>query len=208
MPRTPASPTPVPTRSCRSAAHSPCPGDPLPWGKPDPVYLWTLAEKFLYTAWGSRTLPGRSRAVLARAHQQVPSTSTWGRSRHRPSAPPAPAEPPIPPGHATARRTAAARGRGSRAAGCAHAVRGRRSRAAGRTCRADPAAGTPGSATATDLAARTATRRAASGVRSPLLRRPRLLFRATPKPRRPTTRGPTSSLPTKSHAPSRAARGT
>ncbi len=33
------------------------PGDPLPWGKPDPVYLWTLAEKFLYTAWGREPMP-------------------------------------------------------------------------------------------------------------------------------------------------------
>ena len=33
------------------------PGDPLPWGKPDPVYLWTLAEKFLYTAWGREPSP-------------------------------------------------------------------------------------------------------------------------------------------------------
>ena len=33
------------------------PGDPLPWGNPDPVYLWTLAEKFLYTAWGREPTP-------------------------------------------------------------------------------------------------------------------------------------------------------
>ena len=33
------------------------PGDPLPWGSPDPVYLWTLAEKFLYTAWGREPSP-------------------------------------------------------------------------------------------------------------------------------------------------------
>ncbi len=33
------------------------PGDPLPWGKPDPVYLWTLAEKFLYAAWGREPAP-------------------------------------------------------------------------------------------------------------------------------------------------------
>ncbi|MDE0652025.1 MAG: hypothetical protein OXI26_00025 [bacterium] len=33
------------------------PGDPLPWGRPDPVYLWTLAEKFLYTAWGREPSP-------------------------------------------------------------------------------------------------------------------------------------------------------
>ena len=33
------------------------PGDPLPWGKPDPVYLWTLAEKFLFTAWGREPTP-------------------------------------------------------------------------------------------------------------------------------------------------------
>ena len=33
------------------------PGDSLPWGKPDPVYLWTLAEKFLYTAWGREPSP-------------------------------------------------------------------------------------------------------------------------------------------------------
>ena len=33
------------------------PGEPLPWGKPDPVYLWTLAEKFLFTAWGREPTP-------------------------------------------------------------------------------------------------------------------------------------------------------
>ena len=33
------------------------PGDPLPWGNPDPVYLWTLAEKFLFTAWGREPTP-------------------------------------------------------------------------------------------------------------------------------------------------------
>ena len=33
------------------------PGDPLPWGRPDPVYLWTLAEKFLFTAWGREPTP-------------------------------------------------------------------------------------------------------------------------------------------------------
>ena len=33
------------------------PGDPMPWGKPDPVYLWTLAERFLFTAWGRTPAP-------------------------------------------------------------------------------------------------------------------------------------------------------
>ena len=33
------------------------PGDPMPWGKPDPVYLWTLAERFLFTAWGREPSP-------------------------------------------------------------------------------------------------------------------------------------------------------
>ena len=33
------------------------PGDPLPWGRPDPVYLWTLAETFLFTAWGREPAP-------------------------------------------------------------------------------------------------------------------------------------------------------
>ncbi len=33
------------------------PGDPMPWGKPDPVYLWTLAERFLYAAWGRDPSP-------------------------------------------------------------------------------------------------------------------------------------------------------
>ncbi len=33
------------------------PGDPVPWGKPDPVYLWTLAEKFLFAAWGREPMP-------------------------------------------------------------------------------------------------------------------------------------------------------
>ena len=33
------------------------PGEPLVWGRPDPVYLWTLAETFLYTAWGREPTP-------------------------------------------------------------------------------------------------------------------------------------------------------
>ena len=33
------------------------PGDPLAWGRPDPVYLWTLAETFLFTAWGREPTP-------------------------------------------------------------------------------------------------------------------------------------------------------
>ncbi len=33
------------------------PGDPLLWGRPDPVYLWTLAETFLFTAWGREPTP-------------------------------------------------------------------------------------------------------------------------------------------------------
>ncbi len=33
------------------------PGDPMPWGKPDPVFLWTLAERFLYAAWGREPDP-------------------------------------------------------------------------------------------------------------------------------------------------------
>ncbi|MDE0495812.1 MAG: hypothetical protein OXH86_00525, partial [Acidimicrobiaceae bacterium] len=33
------------------------PGEPLAWGSPDPVYLWTLAETFLYTAWGREPTP-------------------------------------------------------------------------------------------------------------------------------------------------------
>ena len=74
------------------------PGDPLPWGKPDPVYLWTLAEKFLYTAWGREPTP----------EEVVPFwrglTSGAKHLEMGPSAPPAIgstaagiAEPPIPP---------------------------------------------------------------------------------------------------------------
>ena len=70
------------------------PGDPLPWGKPDPVYLWTLAEKFLYTAWGREPTPD----------EVVPFwrglTSGAEHLDMGPSAPPAigtPAEAPIPP---------------------------------------------------------------------------------------------------------------
>ena len=74
------------------------PGDPLPWGKPDPVYLWTLAEKFLYTAWGREPTPD----------EVVPFwrglTSGADHLDMGPSAPPAigtteqpVAEPPIPP---------------------------------------------------------------------------------------------------------------
>ena len=74
------------------------PGDPLPWGKPDPVYLWTLAEKFLYTAWGREPTP----------EEVVPFwrglTSGAKHLDMGPSAPPAigtpadaPIEPPIPP---------------------------------------------------------------------------------------------------------------
>ncbi|WP_419838294.1 hypothetical protein [Candidatus Poriferisodalis sp.] len=33
------------------------PGEPLVWGRPDPVYLWTLAETFLFTAWGREPTP-------------------------------------------------------------------------------------------------------------------------------------------------------
>ena len=33
------------------------PGDPLPWGTPDPVRLWTLAESFLFAAWGREPSP-------------------------------------------------------------------------------------------------------------------------------------------------------
>ena len=73
------------------------PGDPLPWGKPDPVYLWTLAEKFLYTAWGREPSP----------EEVVPFwrglTSGAKHLDMGASAPPAidasapPTEPPIPP---------------------------------------------------------------------------------------------------------------
>ena len=49
------------------------PGDPLPWGKPDPVYLWTLAEKFLYAAWGREPSPEEVvpfwRGLTGGAHQ-------------------------------------------------------------------------------------------------------------------------------------------
>ena len=33
------------------------PGDPMPWGKPDPVSLWTSVERFLYAAWGREPAP-------------------------------------------------------------------------------------------------------------------------------------------------------
>ena len=39
-----------------SSAGAPEPG-PIPWGKSDPLYLWTLAEGFLFGAWGREPTP-------------------------------------------------------------------------------------------------------------------------------------------------------
>ena len=88
------------------------PGDPLPWGKPDPVYLWTLAEKFLFTAWGREPTPEEvvpfwrgltsgtqleARAPPARPEHLAAPVSTEpsaSEAAHEPA--PTPTEPPAP----------------------------------------------------------------------------------------------------------------
>jgi len=85
------------------------PGDPLPWGKPDPVYLWTLAEKFLFAAWGREPSPDEVvpfwRGLTSGAHhlEEGPSApAAIGEAAAPPAEPPIPAamqppaEPPIP----------------------------------------------------------------------------------------------------------------
>ena len=71
------------------------PGDPLPWGKPDPVYLWTLAEKFLFTAWGREPTPEEVvpfwRGLTSGTQLEAGAPF---RPEHLPA--PAPAEPPAP----------------------------------------------------------------------------------------------------------------
>ena len=72
------------------------PGDPLPWGKPDPVYLWTLAEKFLYTAWGREPSPEEV-VPFWRGLTSGAKDLDMGASAPPAIGAPAPAEPPIPP---------------------------------------------------------------------------------------------------------------
>ena len=72
------------------------PGDPLPWGKPDPVYLWTLAEKFLYTAWGREPSPEEV-VPFWRGLTSGAKHLDMGASAPPAIDAPAPVEPPIPP---------------------------------------------------------------------------------------------------------------
>ena len=73
------------------------PGDPLPWGKPDPVYLWTLAEKFLFTAWGREPTPEEVvpfwRGLTSGTQLEAGAPF---RPDYLPAPAPAPAEPPAP----------------------------------------------------------------------------------------------------------------
>ena len=88
------------------------PGDPLPWGRPDPVYLWTLAETFLFTAWGREPSPeevvpfwrGLTQGALPEGEQsplgiELPDVAEIAaRSADGPDAPPPSADaPPAPP---------------------------------------------------------------------------------------------------------------
>ncbi len=72
------------------------PGDPLPWGKPDPVYLWTLAEKFLYTAWGREPSPEEV-VPFWRGLTSGAKHLDMGASAPPAIDSPAPAEPSVPP---------------------------------------------------------------------------------------------------------------
>ena len=69
------------------------PGDPLPWGKPDPVYLWTLAEKFLFTAWGREPTPEE---VVPFWRGLTSGTQLEAGAPFRPEHLTAPTEPPAP----------------------------------------------------------------------------------------------------------------
>ena len=91
------------------------PGDPLPWGKPDPVYLWTLAEKFLFTAWGREPTPEevvpfwRGLTSGTQLEAEAPSKTPGHLAPPAAAPPPAPAyeppaappayESPVPPSH-------------------------------------------------------------------------------------------------------------
>ena len=74
------------------------PGDPLPWGKPDPVYLWTLAEKFLFTAWGREPTPEEVvpfwRGLTSGT--QLEAGAPPARPESLTAPPPTPTEPPAP----------------------------------------------------------------------------------------------------------------
>ena len=73
------------------------PGDPLPWGKPDPVYLWTLAEKFLFTAWGREPTPEEVvpfwRGLTGGAQLEAGAPPFQPEHLAAPTEPPAPAHP-------------------------------------------------------------------------------------------------------------------
>ena len=111
------------------------PGDPLPWGKPDPVYLWTLAEKFLYTAWGREPSPEE---VVPFWRGLTSGAKHLDMGAFSPPAigAPAPAEPPIPP----AMQPPAAPLPPEAAAPAPPVAP---TPPPSRTCRADPAAGRP-----------------------------------------------------------------
>ena len=74
------------------------PGDPLPWGNPDPVYLWTLAEKFLFTAWGREPTPEEVvpfwRGLTSGT--QLEAGAPPARPESLAAPPPTPTEPPAP----------------------------------------------------------------------------------------------------------------
>ena len=72
------------------------PGDPLPWGKPDPVYLWTLAEKFLFTAWGREPTPEEVVPFWRGLTSGTQLESGAPPARPEYLAAPAPTEPPAP----------------------------------------------------------------------------------------------------------------
>ena len=73
------------------------PGDPLPWGKPDPVYLWTLAEKFLYTAWGREPSPEEVVPFWRGLTSGAKHLDMGASAPPAIDAPAPPTEPPIPP---------------------------------------------------------------------------------------------------------------
>ena len=76
------------------------PGDPLPWGKPDPVYLWTLAEKFLFTAWGREPTPEEVvpfwRGLTSGSQLEAGVPTARPEHLAAPTQPPTPTEPPAP----------------------------------------------------------------------------------------------------------------
>ena len=74
------------------------PGDPLPWGRPDPVCLWTLAEKFLFIAWGREPTPEEVvpfwRGLTSGTQPEAGTPAVRPESLAAPTRPPTPTEPP------------------------------------------------------------------------------------------------------------------